>query len=561
MPRKSPPLSMSPTEDSLPSAAPTPIPARSDSLSVSSTPTPSPSTATRSAKPVSPAPADPMIGAWQSQGDPRPAPQPSQLQQQPQNGVVLTPATPVSTVSTPRGPGPDPSSAPNGALTNGRHSPPQPAPLNTSTPSHPVAITVNGQSNLSIRQPLASRDSQISLPEEAKRYYASMASPAASPGMKFSFSSNPNTPLRQEDVVNGFHGDFQSNGAVDVNRATSQAAELGIPGPPDAAGGALSAEAQDLAGGRSASRERSVEDGGEFLDLDDEDSAYDLGVSGTSNGQYTSRPSYEDTDEASAARKREKMRSTRPSGPAVEDFPLPPGTTNVPPPSAQYQRDTPSPASVPSVHVQMGPPSRQGSTADATSTARESRPSLQSTSESQSHQTISLASSQTLVDQQPPASPFPLPLPANPPTMSFRALPLLAEDLPYTEVVVSNSSIRPNDKGKEVLSFIITVDPGRGKDSWKVEKLYSDVLALDARVRAAVGRTASKKLATLPEGRLWRDHAPAKVDQRKVCGRELKMSLLFPALSTFSFSGVSALGIGRGRPPIPRGGIGCSRTL
>ena len=121
-----------------------------------------------------------------------------------------------------------------------------------------------------------------------------------------------------------------------------------------------------------------------------------------------------------------------------------------------------------------------------------------------------------MINDQPPPSPFPLPIPANPPQMKFRALPLLAEDLPYTEVVVSNSTIRPNDRGKEVLSFIISIDPGRGKERWKVEKLYSDVLSLDTRVRAAVGRTASKKLATLPEGRLWRDHAPAKVDQRKV---------------------------------------------
>ena len=100
--------------------------------------------------------------------------------------------------------------------------------------------------------------------------------------------------------------------------------------------------------------------------------------------------------------------------------------------------------------------------------------------------------------------------------MKFRALPLLAEDLPYTEVFVTNSFIRPNDRGKEVLSFSIQIDPGRGKESWRVEKLYSDVLGLDARIRAAVGRTTSKKLVSLPEGRLWRDHAPAKVDQRKV---------------------------------------------
>ena len=60
------------------------------------------------------------------------------------------------------------------------------------------------------------------------------------------------------------------------------------------------------------------------------------------------------------------------------------------------------------------------------------------------------------------------------------------------------------------------VDPGRGKETWKVEKLYSDVLGLDQRIRASVGKGVGKKIASLPEGKLWRDHAPAKVDQRKV---------------------------------------------
>jgi RalA-binding protein 1 len=101
-------------------------------------------------------------------------------------------------------------------------------------------------------------------------------------------------------------------------------------------------------------------------------------------------------------------------------------------------------------------------------------------------------------------------------TPAFRALPLLSTDIPHTRISVSHSSIRPNDRGKEVLSFIVVVDPGRGKEPWKVEKLYSDVLSLDQRIRASVAKGVSKKLASLPEGKLWRDNAPAKVDQRKV---------------------------------------------
>ncbi|KAJ3720873.1 hypothetical protein C8R42DRAFT_626917 [Lentinula raphanica] len=97
----------------------------------------------------------------------------------------------------------------------------------------------------------------------------------------------------------------------------------------------------------------------------------------------------------------------------------------------------------------------------------------------------------------------------------FRALPLLSTDLPHTKIHVSHSFVRPNDRGKEVLSFIVYVNPGRGKDGWKVEKMYSDVLSLDQRVRNSVGKSVGKKIATLPEGKLWKDHAPAKADQRK----------------------------------------------
>ncbi|KAF9820892.1 hypothetical protein IEO21_01119 [Rhodonia placenta] len=110
--------------------------------------------------------------------------------------------------------------------------------------------------------------------------------------------------------------------------------------------------------------------------------------------------------------------------------------------------------------------------------------------------------------------------------MKFRALPLLASDLPHTEVLVVTSTIRPNERGKEVLSFIICVDPGKGKEPWNVEKLYSDVLGLDARVRASVSKNVIKRMIALPEGRLWRDHAPAKVDQRKHALEQYLRSLI-----------------------------------
>ena len=371
-------------------------------------------------------------------------------------------------------------------------------------PPSSLALKANGDpQNLAVRQQSASRDSQISLPEEARRYYATMASPAVSPGMKFNFSSSPGTPVKAEHVVDGpssqqqqyphAHSDANGVAMAGINGAAANGVGLGIPTEPAGAGLSPDVRGRGANGGTPDSRRAgsvTTEEGGEFLDMDDEDSAYETGVNGDAgSSQYVA---YDDAPRESAeviaARKREKAKLARPT---VEDFPLPPG-------SPQYAS--------PSVHI-MGTPSRQNSQ-DV-----QSRPSLSSAADSQTFLNPSAAST---LSNEPPASPFPLPIPANPPQMKFRQLPLLAEDLPYTEVIVLNSNIRPNDKGKDTLSFIIFVDPGRGKESWKIEKAYSDVLMLDTRMRSAVGRSASKRLMSLPEGRLWRDHAPAKVDQRKV---------------------------------------------
>jgi RalA-binding protein 1 len=56
----------------------------------------------------------------------------------------------------------------------------------------------------------------------------------------------------------------------------------------------------------------------------------------------------------------------------------------------------------------------------------------------------------------------------------------------------------------------------KGKEGWKIEKLYSDVLSLDTRVRALAGKSLGKKLSPLPDSKLFKDNAPAKVDLRKV---------------------------------------------
>jgi len=47
--------------------------------------------------------------------------------------------------------------------------------------------------------------------------------------------------------------------------------------------------------------------------------------------------------------------------------------------------------------------------------------------------------------------------------------------------------------------------------------MYSNVVTLDARVRGTVGKAIAKKIVSLPEGKLWKDHVPAKVNYQKLC--------------------------------------------
>jgi RalA-binding protein 1 len=189
---------------------------------------------------------------------------------------------------------------------------------------------------------------------------------------------------------------------------------------------------------------------------------------------------------------------------AVEDFPMPPSHGAI---------------HISSSHVQSSDPLLM-----LTPTQSNPQPSAAASTPSRAHwqpQREMLQSDDTSVVI--PESPLPTSYlsPINPTSSSgtsatFRALPLLPDDLVTTRVAVSHSSVKPNDRGKEVLSFVIDVHPGHGKESWKVEKLYSDVLTLDNRMRASVGKGVGKKMAVLPEGKIWRDHAPAKSDQRKV---------------------------------------------
>lgn len=255
-------------------------------------------------------------------------------------------------------------------------------------------------------------------------------------------------------------------------------------------------------------------DSSEFLDLepDDTDSVNDSVDDRGSAVESVDRADYssgqEKLDIGASFSRKDKKRAV------VEDFPLPPAT----PPAhmndsfaqAQMQSDLQylhQPGSAQRSLMDTSPVSEPSEGHEANSSSRENYDS--SDSRGYASQSRSQPSSQGNPAGDTGSTQSAL-------QYTYRALPLLASDLPYTTIQVTQSSIRPNDRGKDVLSFIINVNPGSGKESWTVEKLYSDVLTLDSRIRASIGKSMGKKLVTMPEGRLWKDHAPAKVDQRKV---------------------------------------------
>ncbi|CAK5267320.1 unnamed protein product [Mycena citricolor] len=282
-------------------------------------------------------------------------------------------------------------------------------------------------------QPL-SRDSRISLPDEARQFIANMAdSPASSPKTDaFAPRALPIVPT--------------------TIPATSSPLTVQNETP---------AEFLDMDGDGE-------EDAGEEADLDPE-------ADGSQDNEEDDQR-HEPSQSPVEALSRQAT--------AAADFPLPPNV------SSDAMRDLNNQAKFPQqerLYPQRGPQPYSTSPSEATA----ARPQLRNRASSSSSQSVG-----TPVGPAMPAS--------------FRALPLISTDLPTTSVTVSQSFVRPNDRGKEVLSFVVNVDPGHGKEFWKVEKMYSDVIALDQRVRNSVGKVIGKKMVSLPEGKLWKDHAPAK---------------------------------------------------
>ncbi|CEH17138.1 related to bem3-gtpase-activating protein [Ceraceosorus bombacis] len=136
------------------------------------------------------------------------------------------------------------------------------------------------------------------------------------------------------------------------------------------------------------------------------------------------------------------------------------------------------------------------------------------------------------------------------PTSARVSSPLLdAATLQSVKLHVESSKLRPNERGRELITFVIAVEirqsnpqssarnSAQGSPTvWKVEKLYSDVLSLDARLKQKHGKAAARhsNSAQLPDRGLFRDHAPSKVDQRKAILEYYLQTLLTAELSDMS---------------------------
>lgn len=328
---------------------------------------------------------------------------------------------------------------------------------------HPTSLTPHSSSSLSsgLLTPIpensspANRESSISLPDEAKRYIANMG-----------------------------EGPLQSS-RLTAAVSTSEPAQAQMSQGDNAGGNSLSIL------GRTGTR---AVDESEFFDMDEE----------------------EDRDEETEQQQQLPSTINRHDKPAnTDDFPMPPSPGPIQVHRSSHTQST-SLQSIPNPEPQLPAVSEAVMVSQARwqsqtdiSVLSQSQSSLESTPLTPHPDSPSPESYLSPTKSMSGTS-------SDGPNPTFRALPLVADDLKTTRIMVSHSWIRPNDRGKEVLSFEIEVDPGKSKEPWKVEKLYSDVLGLDHRLRAVVGKSVTKKIATLPEGKLWRDHAPAKSDQRKV---------------------------------------------
>ncbi|KAK9762684.1 Rho GTPase activating protein [Basidiobolus ranarum] len=97
------------------------------------------------------------------------------------------------------------------------------------------------------------------------------------------------------------------------------------------------------------------------------------------------------------------------------------------------------------------------------------------------------------------------------------------------DVKVNGSTVKVNSKGKEVLVFLIALlkkEASGEVELWTIEKLYSDFLALDAKLKVTQPRDIVNQIGKLPDKNLFATHAPSKVDQRKLALQQYLQHLI-----------------------------------
>ncbi|KAG0281007.1 hypothetical protein BGZ96_001332 [Linnemannia gamsii] len=113
------------------------------------------------------------------------------------------------------------------------------------------------------------------------------------------------------------------------------------------------------------------------------------------------------------------------------------------------------------------------------------------------------------------------------PTFHQQAFSMFADNLEFVSVLVVGSNINTNDRGKEQLTFLISIGQevqgefddmyphDEAQELWRVEKQYTDFVNLDSKLRVTQSRNIINSLPKLPDKGLFSTHAPSKVDARK----------------------------------------------
>lgn len=414
----------------------------------------------------------------------------------------------------------------------------------TEPPSLPPTATL-GVNLVPQRDRRSARESRISLPDEAARYIAAMSdSPLASPGV-----TNPSAPGVPSSIEQSAR-DLEFGGSSDSIAADAEAtvrgtqtrnAEEDRERTPLATEVSYPAVSERPPVATTGSRPGYVY------------GANGLGRNGSFDYNEASTPMPTQLTYASQQQQQQQYppygAPQPPPRPKLHTQSSGSGGGSSRPSMQQLQNPNGSVVSLPG--SQLSSPA-EGTPHPASDHSRESRDTYQPSQQSVQAQGFRDAGFYDLGSQAPTqqrTTHYPSPLQSQPPSTPR----LRSSQLASTRVRIEGSNIRSNERGKDVLSFLISVHPppnshaqNQSSDEWKVEKMYSDVLTLDSTVRNALGRNHAKKLPPLPDAKLFKDNAPAKVDQRRaILEHYLQALLVVPLKETNDICAFFSTGFSR----------------